>query len=83
MYNKNQIAELEIKIADAIKEDGTDESDRVTKLVANIASPNTGLIYKPGINGAPGHLIIADGWIPDKYGNIVKLEDVSGPGAQK
>lgn len=83
MYNKNQIAELEAKIANAIKEDETDESDRVTELVASIASPNTGLIYKPGNDGAPGHLIIAEGWIVDEHGNIVKLEDVSGPGTGK
>lgn len=83
MYKKEQIKELEARIAAAIKEDGTDESERVTAMVADIASPNTGLIYKPGPDGAPGHLVIADGWIADENGSIVKLEDVSGPGTGK
>lgn len=83
MYNKNQIKELEAKIAAAIKADGSDETPGVEKLVGNIASPNTGLIYKPGADGAPGHLEIAEGWIVDEHGNIVKLEDVSGPGTGK
>lgn len=80
MYNKNQIAELEARIAAAIKEDGTDESERVTAVVADIASPNTGLIYKPGPDGSPGHLDIAEGWVIAGDGRIVKLEDASGPG---
>lgn len=80
MYNKNQIAELEARIAAAIKEDGTDESERVTAMVADIASPNTGLIYKPGSKGSPGHLDIAEGWAVADDGSIVKLEDAAGPG---
>ena len=81
MYNKNQIAELEARIAAAIKEDGTDESERVTAVVADIASPNTGLIYKPGPDGSPGHLAIAEGWAVADDGRIVNLEDATGPGS--
>lgn len=75
MYNKNQIKELEAKIAAAIKADGSDETPGVEKLVRDIADPSTGLIYKPGPDGAPGHLVIAEGWIADSNGNIVKAED--------
>lgn len=83
MYNLKDIERLEAEIANAIKAEGSDETPGIESLVGNIASPNTGLIYKPGENGAPGHLVIAEGWIANNNGDIVKLEDVSGPGAQK
>lgn len=79
MYNKKDIPNLEAKIAAAIAEDGSDETPGVEKLVSDIANPGTGLIYKPGENGAPGHLVVADGWMVDGNGNIVSLEN-SGPG---
>lgn len=82
MYNIKEINELEAKIAAAIAADGSDETPGVENLVSEIASPNTGLIYKPGPDGAPGHLIVAEGWVPDADGNIVKLEDVTGPGVK-
>ena len=79
MYNVNQIRDLEDKIAKAIYEDGTDESDRVTDMVADIASPNTGLIYHPGPMGQPGKLAVAGGWMADTDGNIRNLEVATGP----
>lgn len=82
MYNKKDIPNLEAKIAAAIAEDGSDETPRVEKLIEEIADPSTGLIYKPGENGAPGHLVIADGWMADEKGNIVPLENF-GPGHKK
>lgn len=82
MYNVNQIPELEAKIAAAIAADGSDETPGVTSLVADIASPSTGLIYTPGKDGAPGKLRVASGWMPTVTGDILKLEDVSGPNGQ-
>lgn len=78
-----EIPELEAKIAAAIAADGSDETPGVENLVEEITGPQNGLIYKPGPNGAPGHLVVAEGWAPDAAGNIVKLEDVNGPGTGK
>lgn len=80
MYNKNQIKELEAKIAAAIATDGSDETPGVENLINEITGPGTGLIYTPGPDGAPGNLKIADGWMADANGNIVPLENFA-PGA--
>ncbi len=83
MYNKNQITEFEAKIAAAIKEDGTDESQRVEDMVAEITGPQTGLIYTPGPDGAPGTLSPADGWDYDADGNLIDVDRLTGPGTGK
>lgn len=83
MYNKKDIPELEAKIAAKIAKEGTDESSIVERFIEEIADPSTGLIYKPGENGAPGHLVIAEGWIFNDAGNIVKLEDAVSPSTGK
>lgn len=79
MYNKNQIKELEAKIAAAIATDGSDETPGVENLINEIAGPGTGLIYRPGPCGIPGSLELAEGYIYDNDGNIVMLDDVTGP----
>ena len=83
MYNKNDIPNLEEKIATAIAVDGSDETPGVENLINEFTGPSTGLIYKPGDNGTPGHLIVAEGWIVDNNGNIIKPDDVYGPGFVK
>lgn len=71
MYNKKDIPKLEERIKVLIHQEGTDESEVLEDFLNEIATPKTGLIYKPGENGAPGHLEIADGWTEDKEGNII------------
>lgn len=79
MYNKKDIPGLMTKIAISIANAGTDEAPGIEKMIARITGPNTGLIYKPGSRGTPGNLELAEGWIFDSNGNIVRLEDATGP----
>lgn len=79
MYNKKDIPELEAKIAKKIAKEGTDESSIVERFIEEIADPSTGLIYKPGENGAPGHLVVAEGWMVNEDGNIIPLK-IFSPG---
>ena len=76
MIDRKEIAEMEVKIKEMIAAEGTDESQKVEELVQQVTGPAAGLIYDP----ETGHLNLAEGYIFDNTGNVVLLDDVTGPG---
>lgn len=76
MINRREIPEMEARIKEMIATEGTDESQKVEALVQRVTGPAAGLIYDPDT----GHLNLAEGYIFDSAGNVVLLDDVTGPG---
>lgn len=79
MVNVSQIPEIEKNIQNLIIRDNTDESPAVTEYIMEVTGPASGIIYKPGENGAMGKIVIAEGYAPLPNGDIVKLDDATGP----
>ena len=76
MINRREIPDLEARSKEMIATEGTDESQKVEALVQRVTGPAAGLIYDPDT----GHLNLAEGYIFDNAGNVVILDDVTGPG---
>lgn len=76
MINRKEISEMEARIKEMIAAEGTDESQKVEELVQQVTGPAAGLIYDPDT----GCLNLAEGYIFDNAGNVVLLDDVTGPG---
>lgn len=77
-YNRRDIPKLEAEIKAMIKAEGSDETPGVEELVQNYTGPATGLIY----NTKTGKLELAEGWMFDVNGDIVMLDDITGPGVK-
>lgn len=75
-YNKRNIPKFEAEIKALIEQEGSDETARVEALVQKYTGPGVGLVYDP----ETGKLNLAEGWVFDKNGDIVRLDDITGPG---
>ena len=76
MYNRRDIPKLEAEIKALIKAEGSDETKSVEDLVSEYTGPSTGLIY----NTETGKLELAEGYVFDANGDVVLLDDITGPG---
>lgn len=76
MINKNKIPEMEAEIQALIAKRGKAECKEVEDLVAVYTGPGTGLVWVE----ETGKLELAEGYIFDNDGNVVRLDDVTGPG---
>lgn len=79
MINKKDIKTLETKIKLAIEEEGSKYTPGVEDVVNSVTGPSVGLVY----NYDTGELSLAEGWIWDNDGYLVKRDDVTGPDTGK
>lgn len=71
-YNKNDIVMLEAEIKDAL---GTPEEDRI---IDSYTGPDTGLVWDEDAKV----LKLAESYMFDASGYVVRKDDVTGPGVQ-
>ena len=76
MINKREIPEMEMKIKAEIAERGTAECKEVENLIDIYTGPAVGLTWDEDTE----KLELAEGYIFGNDGNIVLLDDVTGPG---
>ncbi len=76
MINRREIPAAEAKIKAKIAERGTAECKEVEALIDTYTGPAVGLVW----NEDAEKLELAEGYIFDDDGNIVPLDDVTGPG---
>lgn len=76
MMNRNEIPAAEAKIKAEIAERGTSECKEVEALIDTYIGPATGLVWDEDTE----KLELAEGYIFDNDGNVVLLDDVTGPG---
>lgn len=76
MINRREIPAAEAKIKAEIAERGTAECKEVEALIDTYTGPAVGLVW---IEDAK-KLELAEGYIFDNDGNVVLLDDVTGPG---
>ncbi len=74
--NRKEIPEAEVRIKEIIAKMGTSECEEVENLIDIYTGPAVGLTW----NEDAGKLELAEGYIFDNDGNIVPLDDVTGPG---
>lgn len=76
MINRREIPAAEAKIKAEIAERGTSECKEVENLIDIYTGPAVGLTWDEDTE----KLELAEGYIFDNDGNIVLLDDVTGPG---
>ena len=74
--NRKEIPEAEVRIKEIIAKMGTPECKEVENLIDIYTGPAAGLTW----NEDAEKLELAEGYIFDNDGNIVPLDDVTGPG---
>lgn len=75
MYNKKDMKKLEEKLKQGINIDGTFKEPWASKLLDDVTGPTTGMIYEYDEQ----RLHLADGYVFDSDGNIVRRDSVTGP----
>ncbi len=75
MYRKKDMPELEAKLKEGINTDGTFKEPWAAKLLDDVTGPSTGLVYEYDEQ----RLHLADGYVFDDDGNIVRRDDATGP----
>lgn len=74
--NRKEITEAEVRIKTIIAKMGTSECKEVENLIDIYTGPAVGLTWDEDTE----KLELAEGYIFDNDGNIVLLDDVTGPG---
>lgn len=67
--------ELEARLKEVINTDGTFKEPSADKLLDDITGPSTGMVYEYDEQ----RLHLAEGYMFDENGDIVRMDDVTGP----
>lgn len=77
MYNLSDLPAIEAELTEAYKADR--ESEDYDNLLQKYTGPATGLMYDED----SGKVEISEDWAPDEEGNILKIDEATGPATGK